>query len=222
MPLLCMAGLYKIVGRLWLIVASCAVGVAGIKSSSLAILGSACHVASRHSCQPNGLVWVLPSPLAPRPLWELTSTAPLWRGIVSHSWDSGRLLLIPVIPASRFILVLVVGRIAALALLCSSAVEMVCSCCLYCCRVSTWPSVVVDAWRRRSFIVVESQGGGCTEVSTACGGGGGNALGFNSGCSVEASKWSNSGGRTKTFCRFVLVGRFSRCLPVGPLTVTRR
>jgi hypothetical protein len=55
MPLLCMAGLYKIVGvAVWLIVASCALGVAGIKSSSLAI-GLACRVASRHSCQPNVL-----------------------------------------------------------------------------------------------------------------------------------------------------------------------
>jgi hypothetical protein len=37
---------------MWLIVASCALEVAGIKSSSLAI-GLACRVASRHSCQPN-------------------------------------------------------------------------------------------------------------------------------------------------------------------------
>jgi hypothetical protein len=39
---------------------------------------------------------VLSSPLAPRPLWELTSTVPLGR-IVSHSRDSGRLLLLLVV-----------------------------------------------------------------------------------------------------------------------------
>jgi hypothetical protein len=39
---------------MWLIVVACAVEVAGIKSSSLAI-GLACCVAFRHSCQPNGL-----------------------------------------------------------------------------------------------------------------------------------------------------------------------
>jgi hypothetical protein len=40
-----------------LIVVACAVEVAGIKSSSLAI-GLACRVVCRHSCQPNGLGWV--------------------------------------------------------------------------------------------------------------------------------------------------------------------
>jgi hypothetical protein len=68
---------------MWLIVASCAVGVAGIKSSSLA-MGLACRVASRHSCQP---YWIGLGA-------EASHCGSRLARILSHSWDSGRLLLL--------------------------------------------------------------------------------------------------------------------------------
>jgi hypothetical protein len=57
MLLRCMAGYYWVLA-VWLIVVTCVVGVAGIKSL-------ACPVASRHSCQPNGLSWVQRSSAPP-------------------------------------------------------------------------------------------------------------------------------------------------------------